>query len=72
MVFAVTAWTASALAVIGYTYIAFKETATDLEGMALSVEGGINPLVASANLLDAELNPQPEKKLDRERFKKSR
>lgn len=70
MVLAVTAWAASALAVLGYTYIAFKETATDLEGMILDVNAVQNPLIAAGDVLDAEL--KPEKQLDRERFKKSK
>lgn len=63
---AVPLWVGSALAVLGYTYLAFKETANGIESAALSVEGTINPLVASANVLSAELKP-----LNRETFKKS-
>lgn len=50
-VVAVTLWAASALAVVTYTVIAFKETATDLEK---AVVGTTNPLVASAATFAAE------------------
>lgn len=63
---AVPLWIGSALAVLGYTYLAFKETANGFESAAISVEGAINPLVASADVLSAELKP-----LNRETFKKS-
>lgn len=69
---AVTAWVASAMAVASYTWIAFKETATDLEGAGMAVGAATNPLVASTDVLSAEVAGKPQKPLDRERFKPSR
>lgn len=69
-VIAVTAWAASALAVLSYTYIAFKETATDLEGLVLDANAVQNPLIAAGDILDAELHPS-NKPLNRNKFKKS-
>lgn len=50
-------WIASGLAVLGYTYIAFRETASGaIENFA--VQGGVEPsLVAAGNLLSSELSP---------------
>jgi hypothetical protein len=72
-VFAVGVWAASGLAVLTYTYIAFKETATGLESGALAVAEhaavAANPLVAGSEVLLAEqVAAPPEKKLDRNRF----
>lgn len=66
-VLAVTLWAASGLAVLSYTYIAFKETANGLESGAMNAVGAANPLVASAAVLAAE----EIKPLERGHFKKS-
>jgi hypothetical protein len=50
-------WVASALAVGTFTWIAVKETASGLAKGALEVEGAINPEVAAANLIAAEVEP---------------
>jgi len=60
-------WVASALAVTTYTVIAFKETATDLEG---AVAFGASPLVASAAVLAADT--VTEKPLERGKFQSSK
>lgn len=50
-------WVASGLAVMGFTYVAFKETATGVENFA--IQGGLNPdLVAASGVLSAELKPE--------------
>jgi hypothetical protein len=78
---AVGLWTASALAVLGYTYIAFRETAKGgLEGFV--VKGGLVPTdVAIGQVLSAELTPNagmpagprgPLKPLNRGKFNPSR
>jgi hypothetical protein len=61
-------WSASALAVLSYTYIALRETANGgLENFA--VQGGIVPTeVAVGGVLSAELTPQPAKPLNRNKF----
>lgn len=71
-VIAVTAWLASGLAVLGYTYIAFKETASDLEAVGVSVAGVTSPLVASANVLAADVEPGNTKPLNRGKFNPSK
>lgn len=48
-------WAASALAVLGYTYIAFKETAKGAESGAWGAASVTNPLVAGADVLTAGL-----------------
>lgn len=63
---AVGLWSASALAVLTYTAIAFKETATGLDEAVL-VAG--SPLVAGAGLLGAEAAG---KQLNRNKFTPSR
>lgn len=67
-VLAVGLWSASALAVLTYTYIAFSETATDLEKLGMAAEGG---LIGSAAVLAAEGVGAPEKKLERGKFNPS-
>jgi len=67
-VLAVGLWAASALAVLTYTTIAFKETSTDLEGV---LAFGGNPLVAGATAMAAEEIAPPQKQLDRGHFKPS-
>lgn len=73
-VVAVGLWAASGLAVLTYTYIAFKETATDAERI---LQIAASPLIANEALLAAEgvtselEKPKPAKPLDRKRFKKS-
>lgn len=65
-------WAASALAVLTYTAIAFKKTATGVDEMVI-IAG--NPLVASAGLIGAEAAGNaivPEKQLNRNKFKPSR
>lgn len=65
---AVTLWVGSGLAVLTYTYIAFKETANGLESGAMDIVGSsVNPLVASAAILAAE----EIKPLERGHFKQS-
>ena len=72
-VVAVTAWIASALAVASYTYIAFKETASDLEAMGMTVTTGGGLLAASAEVIAADsVTSKPQKPLNREKFKPSR
>lgn len=68
VVLAVGLWGASALAVLTYTLIAYKETATKVEGIAALAA---DPLVASAAVLAAE-TAGPQKPLERGRFKKSK
>lgn len=65
-------WSASALAVLGFTYVALRESASGgLENFA--VQGGIVPTeVAVGGILSAELTPQPVKPLNRGKFKPSR
>jgi hypothetical protein len=50
-------WVASGLAVAGFTYVAFRETASGaVENFA--VQGGLDPsLVAAGGLLSSELTP---------------
>lgn len=69
---AVGLWTASALAVLTYTAIAFKKTATGLDE-SIIVAG--DPLVATPGLLAAEAAGKailPQKKLNRNKFTPSR
>jgi hypothetical protein len=71
-VLAVGVWAASGLAVLTYTYIAFKETANGLESGAMVLGGNaINPLISSAAILASEEVAPPEKQLERNRFTKS-
>lgn len=67
---AVGLWVASGLAVMTYTFIAFKETATGAEAAGLTIAevagSATNPLVASAAVLAAE----EVKPLDRGKFNK--
>ena len=67
VVLAVGLWVASGLAVLTYTYIAFKETANGLESGAMEVTELANPLVATAGVLASE----EVKPLERGKFKKS-
>lgn len=69
---AVGVWAASGLAVLTYTYIAFKETANGLESGAMAIGQAANPLIAAPAILAAETVKPPEKKLERNIFKKSR
>lgn len=55
-------WFASALAVASYTWIAVKETANGLEAGALDVVGAENPLIASADVIAAEVGPKQSKR----------
>jgi hypothetical protein len=69
---AVGVWAASGLAVLTYTYIAFKETANGLESGAMVLGGNaINPLVSAGAILASEEIAPPEKNLERNLFRKS-
>lgn len=66
-------WLASGLAVLTYTFVAFKETATGVEAAGLVIGEAASPLVAIPGVLAAEVTPsQPTKQLNRNRFKPSR
>lgn len=72
-VLAVGLWVASGLAVMTYTFVAFKETATGAEAAGLSIAeigaGATNPLVASAAVLAAE-EVEKQVKPERNKFNK--
>jgi hypothetical protein len=72
-VFAVGLWVASGLAVMTYTLVAFKETATGVEAAGLSIAEAVgsasSPLVASAAVLAAE-EVEKQIKPERNRFNK--
>lgn len=70
MPLAVTLWAGSALAVLTYTTLAFKETANGLESGAMAVAAVENPLVAGAAYLAATEVGAP-KKQHRGKFKHS-
>lgn len=70
MPLAVTLWAGSALAVLTYTALAYKETANGLESGALAAASVANPLVASAAILAANEIGTP-KKTHREKFNHS-
>ncbi len=61
MPLAVTVWAGSALAVLTYTYLAYKETANGFESGAMNAVGAANPLVATAAIIAANEigNPKP-------------
>lgn len=71
-VFAVGLWVASGLAVLTYTFIAFKETATGVEaaGMIVGEAANPNPLIAAASVLAAEMPGKEVKPMDRGKFKR--
>jgi hypothetical protein len=75
---AVVAWAASGLAVLSYTYLAFKETSSGAEptksGSRLSAAAGkkeLDELVSTLPELHPLKNPTPVKPLIRGRFQKS-
>jgi len=69
---AVGLWVGSALAVLTYTYIAFKETAGGAESGAAAIITQGNPIVASQKILAAEAAGAVTKPLNRNKFKPSR
>jgi hypothetical protein len=75
---AVAAWAASGLAVLSYTYLAFKETASGAEptksGTRLSAAAGkkeLQELVSDLPELKPLKNPTPITPLNRNKFQKS-
>lgn len=70
MPLAVTLWAGSALAVLTYTTLAYKETAKGLESGAIALATVTDPLVAGAAIIAATEVGAP-KKQHREKFKHS-
>lgn len=70
MPLAVTLWAGSALAVLTYTALAYKETANGLETGAIAAATAVNPLVAGASILAATELGAP-KKQHRAKFQHS-
>jgi len=70
MPLAVTLWAGSALAVLTYTVLAYKETANGLESGAMAIGAATNPLVAGAAYLAATEVGAP-KKQHRNKFQHS-